>query len=183
MGKPGKAHMSNVVAYLRQHVLAVIALVFSLLSLGGASYAAFSLPAGSVGNRQLKDRAITAAKLNPASVAASIRAWANLTWAGGWHVQASSSDIHVTTAGTGEQVTWKHTRFASNCMASVTPQRNFGPGGPGGTGGVDGYVSAFFSPRAGNLQIDAIASDGTHQAQAVTIIIICPSSGSQTLSQ
>jgi hypothetical protein len=183
MGEPGKAYMTRVLAYLRQHVLAALALVCSLLSLGGASYAAFSLPPGSVGNRQLKNRAITATKLNPSSVAASIRAWANLTWASGWHVQASSGDVRVRTAGTGENVTWRHTHFPSNCMASVTPQRNFGPGGPGGTGSVDGYVSAFFSPRAGNLQIDAIASDGTRQAQAVTILIICPSPGSEKINQ
>jgi hypothetical protein len=184
MGKPGKAHMSNVLAYLRQHVLAVIALVLSLLSLGGASYAALSLPAGSVGNRQLRDRAITAAKLNPTSVAASIRAWANLTWAGGWHVQASSGDIHVSTAALGEVVSWRHTRFASTCMASVTAQRNFGPGGPGGTGTLDGYVSTYFDPRVGQLQIDGISSDGhTRQAQGVTILIICPSAGSQRVSQ
>ena len=176
--------MSNVLAYLRQHVLALVALAFSLLSLGGASYAAFSLPAGSVGNRQLKDRAITAGKLNPTSVAASIRAWANLTWAGGWRVQASSSDVHITTDALGETISWRHTRFASSCMASVTPQRNFGPGGPGGTGTIDGYVSTFFDPRVGQLQIDGISSDGrTRQAQGVTILIICPSPGSEKVER
>jgi hypothetical protein len=184
MDKPGKAHMTDVLAYLRQHALAALALVCSLLSLGGASYAAFSLPAGSVGNRQLRDRAITAAKLNPTSIAASVRAWANLTWASGWRVQASSSDIHVTTDATGETVRWRHTHFPRNCIASVTPQRNFGPGGPGGTGTVDGYVSTFFDPRVGQLQIDGLAADGrTRQAQAVAILVVCPSSGSQKLSR
>ena len=94
--------LPKLVAHLRQHILAALALVCSLLSLGGASYAAFSLPAGSVGTRELKNRAITAAKLDPTSVAASIRAWANLSWAGGWRVQASSSDIRVATASFGE---------------------------------------------------------------------------------
>jgi hypothetical protein len=170
--------MTNLLAYLRHHILAFLALACSLLSLGGASYAAFSLPAGSVGARQLKNRAITAAKLNPTSVAASVRAWANLSWAGGWRVQASSSDIHVTTVASGEVVSWRHTHFASNCMASVTPQRNFGPGGPGGTGTFDGYVSTSFDARRGQLQIDAISSDGhTRQAQGVTILIVCPSPG------
>jgi hypothetical protein len=176
--------MTNVFAYLRQHVLAALALVCSLLSLGGASYAAFSLPAGSVGPRQLKNHAITAVKLNPTSIAASIRAWANLSWAGGWRVQASSSDIHVTTVAIGELVTWRHTRFASNCMASVTPQRNFGPGGPGGTGTFDGSVSTSFDPRRGQLQIDGISADArTRQAQAVTILIVCPSPGSQKVGR
>jgi hypothetical protein len=162
--------------FIRHNAIALAAL---FVALGGTSYAALSIPAGSVGTRQLKNRAVTAAKLNPTSLAASVRAWANLSWAGGWRVQASTSDIHVATASFGEVVSWRHTRFPSNCMASVTPQRDFGPGGPGGTGRLDGYVSTFFDPRVGQLQIDAIASDGTRQAQGVTILIICPSPGSQ----
>ncbi len=138
--------MTRLLVHARRNAVAYLAL---FVALGGTSYAAFSLPAGGVGARELKNGAITAAKLNPTSIAASVRAWANLTWAGGWRVQASSSDIHVTTAGTGENVTWRHTRFASNCMASVTPQRNFGPGGPGGPRTLDGYVSTFFDPRGG----------------------------------
>jgi len=176
--------LPRILAYLRQHVLAALAFVCSLLSLAGASYAAFSLPAGSVDTRALKNGAVTAAKLNPSSVAASVRAWANLSWAGGWRVQASSSDIRVATASFGEVVSWRHTRFASNCMASVTPQRNFGPGGPGGTGTFDGSVSTSFDPRMGQLQIDGISSDGRiQQAQGVTILIVCPSPGSQKFSR
>jgi hypothetical protein len=176
--------MTRVLAYLRQHVLAALALVCSLLSLGGASYAAFSLPPGSVGNRQLKNRAITATKLNPSSVAASIRAWANLVYAGAWRVEASSSDIRVSTVTTGEVIRWRHTRFARNCMASVTPQRNFGPGGPGGTGTPDGYITASFEPQIGFLHIDGFSTGGTtRQAQGVSILIICPSPGSQRLNR
>ena len=159
-------------AFIRRNAIALAAL---FVALGGTSYAAFSIPAGSVDTRALKNGAVTAAKLNRSSVAASVRAWANLAWSGSWRVQASSSDVHVTSAALGELVSWKHTRFASNCMASVTPQRNFGPGGPGGTGGLDGYVSTYFDPHAGQLQIDGIASDGTHQEQSVTILIVCAS--------
>jgi hypothetical protein len=68
-------------------------------------------------------------------------------------------------------------------MASVTPQRNFAPGGPGGTGRLDGYVSTFFDPHLGQLQIDGIASDGTPQAQSVIVLVVCPSPGSQKLSR
>jgi hypothetical protein len=173
MGKPGKAHMSNVIAYLRQHALAVIALVFSLLSLGGASYAAFSLPAASVGNRQLKDGAITAAKLNPTSIAASVRAWATLTWTGIWRVQASTSDIQVRNIAQGEVVTWKHTRFARNCIASVTPARS------GGTSTAIGSVTTSFDPSAGVLEIDGFSPINTSQPQSANILIVCPSPGSQ----
>lgn len=169
--------MTRILTHVRTNLIAYLAL---FVAMGGTSYAAFSLPAGSVGARELKNGAVTAAKLNSTSVAASVQAWANLTWASGWHVQASSSDIHVTTDATGETVSWRHARFASNCMASVTPQRNFGPGGPGGTGTLDGYVSTFFDPRGGQLQIDGLAADGrTRQAQGVVILVVCPSPGSQ----
>jgi hypothetical protein len=168
--------LTRLLHLIRQNVIALIAL---FVALGGTSYAALNLPANSVGTRQLKNRAVNAAKLNPSSVAASIRAWADLTWANGWHVQASSNDIHVTSVAVGADVSWRHTRFPSNCMASVTPKRNFGPGGAAGSGSLDGYVSTFFNPRGGNLQIDGIATSGIHQSQSVVVLIVCPSVGSQ----
>ena len=85
--------MTRVLAYLRHHALAALALVCSLLSLAGASYAAFSLPAGSVGTRALKNGAVTAAKLNPTSVAASVRAWgeSDVVW---WMARAGINQRH-----------------------------------------------------------------------------------------
>jgi hypothetical protein len=68
--------MTRVLAYLRQHVLAAIALVCSLMSLAGASYAAFRLPAGSVGARELKNHSITPVKFNPRAINGTVRAWA-----------------------------------------------------------------------------------------------------------
>jgi hypothetical protein len=46
----------------------VVAFVALVVALGGTSYAAFSLPNGSVGTPQLKDKAVTNAKLGPLSV-------------------------------------------------------------------------------------------------------------------
>ena len=67
--------MTKILNHVKANVVAYLAL---FVALGGTSYAAFSLPPGSVGSRQLKNRAVTAAKLNPTSIAASVRAWANL---------------------------------------------------------------------------------------------------------
>jgi hypothetical protein len=170
--------MTNVLAYLRQHVLAALALGCSLLSLGGASYAAFRLPAGSVGARELKNQAITAAKLNPTSVAASVRAWAVLTWTGVWHVRASSGDIGVTSTSLGEVVNWRHTRFASNCMASVTPLLNFAV-----SSSLKGSVTTFFDTRSGSLTIMGSRPDGTPQQQSANVLIVCPSAGSQKVNR
>jgi hypothetical protein len=163
--------------HLKGNMVGYIAL---FVALAGTSYAAVSLPAGSVGARALKNGAITAPKLNPTSIAASIRAWANLTWAGGtsWRIQASSRQIHVETAQFGEIVSWRHTRFARNCMASVTPQETVGPGGLGG-----GYVWTRFDAHNALLDIHGMSANGSSQPENVTVLIVCPSPGSQKVSQ
>ena len=69
-------------------------------------------------------------------------------------------------------------------MASVTPQSKLRTRRAGGTGHLDGYVTTVFDPPAGQLQIDGLSSDGqTRQAQGVTILIICPSAGSQHVNR
>lgn len=49
----------------------VIATIALFIALGGASYAAFKLPKGSVGTRQLKKAAVTGAKVKPESIPGS----------------------------------------------------------------------------------------------------------------
>jgi hypothetical protein len=51
-----------VLAYLRRHHLAIVAL---FVALGGTSYAATQLPANSVGSRQIRAGAVTPSKLSP----------------------------------------------------------------------------------------------------------------------
>ena len=46
----------------------IISLAALLVSLGGVSYAAVSLPAGSVGTEQIRDNAVTYKKIQPSSV-------------------------------------------------------------------------------------------------------------------
>ena len=62
--------------YVRHHVIAILALLCSLLALAGASYASFGLPAASVGARQLRDNSITPAKFNRGVINGAVRAWA-----------------------------------------------------------------------------------------------------------
>jgi hypothetical protein len=169
--------MSRLINHVRRNAIAYVAL---FVALGGTSYAAFSLPPGSVGKQQIQNRAVDSSKLDPGSVAASVRAWANLTWAGGWRIQASSTDIRVATTALGEVIRWRRTRFAGNCMASVTPQRNVVPK-QGGS--FDGYVTTVFDGPSGVLQIDGLASNGASQPQSITVLIVCPSPGSQKVSR
>jgi hypothetical protein len=48
------------------------------VALGGTSYAAFSLPPGSVGPRALKNHSVSAVKLDRGSIAGYIRDWARI---------------------------------------------------------------------------------------------------------
>ena len=56
--------MVKILSYIGHHAIAILALVCSLLALAGASYAAFAVPAGSVGARQLRNNSITPDKFN-----------------------------------------------------------------------------------------------------------------------
>lgn len=57
--------LSSALRHLRRNVVAYLAL---FVALGGTSYAAIKLPANSVGTRQLKRGAVTAAKIKPHSL-------------------------------------------------------------------------------------------------------------------
>jgi len=166
--------MTPLLAYARRNAIALLAL---FIALGGTGYAAANLPAGSVGKQQLQNHAIDPVKLNPTTIGASIRAWANVAWDGAWRVQASSKDIRITRIALGEVVSWKHTRFARNCMASVTPERNVPL--PGGSSSAEGYVTTSFDAPDGHLEIDGMSPSGSHQVQGFSVLIVCPSPGSQ----
>jgi len=80
--------MKKLVAYARSHIVAIIAVLALFISLGGTSYAAFSLPAGSVGARALRDRSVMPVKLDRRFTGAVVRYWALVD--GNGHVLASS---------------------------------------------------------------------------------------------
>jgi hypothetical protein len=59
----GFVTLLRMLAYVRRHHLAIVAL---FIALGGTSYAATQLPANSVGSRQIRAGAVTPSKLSPA---------------------------------------------------------------------------------------------------------------------
>lgn len=65
--------MNHIFRHVRANVVAYLAL---FVALGGTSYAAISLPAGSVGARQLRNHSITPLKFNNSAINGSVRAWA-----------------------------------------------------------------------------------------------------------
>ncbi len=117
--------MRRLSAHVRSNVVAYLAL---FVALGGTSYAAFSLPAGSVGTNQLRNGAVTSrkiangsitpAKLDVGSMGGSIRHWAHVSQAG--RVLSGSRGAHASLAGAQYTVSWG-AEFSSRCAVLISP--------------------------------------------------------------
>ena len=82
--------MSRALNHFKSNVIAYLAL---FVALGGTSYAAATLGAGSVGTRQLKNHSVTPVKLQKGSIAGYVRDWAQVDENG--HVTASRPRAHI----------------------------------------------------------------------------------------
>ncbi len=82
--------MTRFLHHLRSNLVAYLAL---FVALGGTSYAAFRLPAGSVGTRQLKNYSISPIKFARSQIAGYVRDWATVDTAG--QVAASRPHAHL----------------------------------------------------------------------------------------
>jgi hypothetical protein len=111
------------VTFIRHNAIALLAL---FVALGGTSYAALSLPAGSVGTKQLRNHSITPIKLDPGSIGGYIRFWARVS-AGG-RLIASSPRAKVLvwykppSSFSGGQLRWS-ARAPAGCFAIATVDR------------------------------------------------------------
>lgn len=116
--------MNRALDYLRRNAIATVALVFSVLSLAGASYAAFSLPAGSVGtralhngavtNKKLANGSITPSKLARGSIGGSIRHWAFVNVDGSVIGGSRGTRVTEPTGAPPYYVTWGD-QFSHSC--------------------------------------------------------------------
>ena len=77
--------MLKTLTFIRHNAIALLAL---FVALGGTSYAALALPAGSVGDRQLRNHSITPIKFDPGSIGGYVRFWARVS-AGGRLIASS----------------------------------------------------------------------------------------------
>ena len=81
--------ITRIVHYLRQHSIAAVALIFSILALAGSSYAAVT-----ISGSQITNHSIAPVKLDPRFISGNVRAWA-IVGPGG-HVIASAGKPRVT---------------------------------------------------------------------------------------
>jgi hypothetical protein len=134
-------------ATLRKRVTVanVIAFVALFVALSATSYAAFKLPANSVGTKQLKKGAVTTAKLATGSVDGSKVAPNSLT---GQDIQDGSltgADINVSTLGKVPSAATADTAGAAP-IAKVLIVKAFGTNGFSGSGGNIAAATAVCPP-------------------------------------
>lgn len=153
--------MNRLLDHLRSNLVAYLAL---FIALGGTSYAAFTLPANSVGTRQLRNNSITPIKFKTSEIAANIRAWAVIQ--GGTQVVASRPRAKVLdwdpSFGAGD-ISWGP-GISQSCI-------------PLATGGRD-FIQTGLLPRGHSVvaHYQAYSSNGQYDANPVDtfIAVLCP---------
>jgi len=161
-------------AFIRHNAIALLAL---FVALGGTSYAALNLPAGSVGTRELRNAAVTnkklangsvtPVKLDGRSIGGSVRHWAHVSQSaqilgGSKGARASGGPIF--------SVSWGD-RFSSRCAALITPAGNAGVSPIADTTGV-----AVIQPGTGHgsTVVDVTTYvGGTATAAPFYIAVVC----------
>lgn len=154
--------MTKVLGHLQSNVIAYVAL---FVALGGTGYAAISLPAGSVGNRQLKNHSVTPIKFDPGSIAGYVRAYAQISTQG--QITAARPGAHVvvwrTSFSPGGLIEWSEPMPASCFALATTPLQD----------DAASSVSAQFA--SGGPKHDASTYLLTSVAgRAVNVAVFCP---------
>ena len=167
--------MMRLLGHLRSNGVAYVAL---FVALGGTSYAAFSLPHGSVGTVQLRNGAVTAKKVANGSITpikldhkligGSVLHWA--TVAANGKVEASSSKAHVIGAPEdgGYVVSWSG-NFSGHCAAIATPVAASPLLGP-----PSGFANARIAgARPTSVWVDIYNAQGQPKASEFSVAVIC----------
>ncbi len=154
--------MTKATQHIRANAIAWLAL---MVALGGTSYAAVNLPAGSVGARQLKNHSITQVKFDPQSIGAVVRYWAVIDPRG--RVIASRPKAENLNRGaSGGILTWGR-RIPSGCFSLATVD-GFSP--------PEGLQVGFASTAiiGDELAVNTFAPSGAPDAKRVNVAVLCP---------
>ena len=165
--------MPNTLTFIRHNAIALLAL---LVALGGTSYAALSLPAGSVGTTQLRNgavtsrklakQAVTAASLDPKSIAGYVADWAQINASGQVTSSSPRAKAVVVIPGRGlYRVSWNRS-IPRNCIALANPANVVPTLGPptADTAGPDG----------GTVLVETYDASGNNVPETVNVIVLCP---------
>ncbi|MHB8659598.1 MAG: hypothetical protein ACYC91_16935 [Solirubrobacteraceae bacterium] len=167
--------MIRLLHHARSNSVAYLAL---FVALGGTSYAALNLPAGSVGTRQLRTgavttnklagRSITPSKLDPRTIGGSVRHWVRISAQGA--VESSSSTAHV--IGNPHQggyvISWSDT-FSNRCIALATPVASAALLGPS-----SGYANARVTGvHPTSVWVDTYNAQGVASPAEFSLAVVC----------
>jgi hypothetical protein len=158
----------RLLAHIRSNAVAYVALTVSFLALGGGAYAAFTLPAGSVGNRQLRNGSISPSKLDRSLIGGSVRDWAQVN-ANGTIVSSSSRARNAGVAQDGDYlITWADT-FSSRCVPVVTVLGTASLLSPA-TGFANARVT---SSHPTGVWVSTYTAQGTSAPEPFSLAVIC----------
>ena len=157
--------MKKTIGHLRANAIAYLAL---FVALGGTGYAAVSIPAGSVGTRQLRNGAVTAGKLDGRSITGYVAFWAKVYTTG--RVLASSAPAKTSGwSGIGGNISFR----------GELPNGCFPVAAIGAPVVSNGYVSTVDSSSASgrtgiSLNLGGNTLNGQRQPLSVNVAEICP---------
>jgi hypothetical protein len=151
--------MNRVLQHMRANAVAYLAL---FVVLGGTSYAASQLPAGSVGTRELRNHSVT-----PVKFASKVGAYV-----GFWAVIGPNGQLLTARPRGARVVAWDpafHTgllrwpSLSRSCFVLAT--------------GSEGFVRAIVLPGPGThatVQFETFGSNGQPAGQEADIAVLCP---------
>jgi hypothetical protein len=146
--------MNRLSKHLRGNVVAYLAL---FVALGGSSYAAINLPAGSVGARQIKNKSIAPIKFDPTKIGASVRYWAVVNGNG----RVLASHLKPRTSGFGGSgtgvINWG--RITQQCFPVATVDDD-----------LPGFVTASFQ---GEIAVRTYDMSGLPAPRTVAVALLC----------
>lgn len=154
--------------HARSNAIAYAALCLSTLALSGGAYAAFSLPANSVGARQIRNHSIDPVKWNPRTIGGSVRHWAQVN-AQGKIVSASSRARESGIPPDGDYViSWSDT-FSNRCIPVATVLGTAVTLGP-----TSGFANArIIGAHPTAVWVSSYNAQGTPAPAAFSVVVVC----------
>jgi hypothetical protein len=167
--------MRTLFAHVRRNAVAYVAL---FVALGGTSYAAIRLPAGSVNNRVIANRTITPGKLNTSaahSFGGYVRDWASVS-AAGQVVASNRRAVNLSAdAGAGAYgIAWvtgkagHSTDPIQRCVPEVTAQESLAISPP-----IPGAFATAAIDRSGAVGVATYNASGVETPEPFYVVVVC----------